>query len=93
MINRKLEILINENLRFFPIVLVSVSILSARGCPCCSPHTLSSSTYNSAFEKGFHSLTDQLDSRLTRRAVIYCGTQERRDAHIEVLNYASLLSV
>ena len=53
----------------------------------------SSSTYNSAFEKGFHSLTDQLDARLTRRAVIYCGTQERHDAHIEVLNFASLLSV
>lgn len=53
----------------------------------------SSSTYNSAFEKGFHSLTNQLDARLTRRAVIYCGTQERHDAHIEVLNFASLLSV
>ena len=53
----------------------------------------SSSTYNSAFEKGFRSLTDQLDARLTRRAVIYCGTQERHDSHIEVLNYASLLSV
>ncbi len=53
----------------------------------------SSSTYNSAFEKGFHSLTIQLDAQLTRRAVIYCGTQERHDAHVEVLNYASLLSV
>ncbi len=53
----------------------------------------SSSTYNSAFEKGFHSLTNQLDAQLTRRAVIYCGTQERRDAHVEVLNYTSLLSV
>ena len=53
----------------------------------------SSSTYNSAFEKGFRNITEQLGARLTRRAVIYCGTQERRDAHIEVLNYASLLSV
>ena len=53
----------------------------------------SSSTYNSSFEKGFHSLTDLLDARLVRRAVIYSGVQERRDAHIEVLNYASLLSV
>lgn len=53
----------------------------------------SSSTYNSAFEKGFHSITNQLDAQLTRRAVIYCGTQERHDAHIEVLNFASLLSV
>lgn len=52
----------------------------------------SSSTYNSSFEKGFHSLTDQLDARLSRRAIIYCGTQERRDANIEVLNYMSLLS-
>lgn len=53
----------------------------------------SSSTYNSAFEKGFRNVTDQLGARLTRRAVIYCGTQERHDAHVEVLNYASLLSV
>lgn len=53
----------------------------------------SSSTYNSAFEKGFRNITDQLDARLTRRAVIYCGTQERHDAHIKVLNYASLLSI
>lgn len=53
----------------------------------------SSSTYNSAFEKGFHSITNQLDAQLTRRAVIYCGTQERHDAHVDVLNYASLLSV
>lgn len=53
----------------------------------------SSSTYNSAFEKGFHSVTNQLDAQLTRRAVIYCGTQERHDAHVDVLNYASLLSV
>ena len=52
----------------------------------------SSSTYNSSFEKGFHNLTDQLDARLSRRAIIYCGTQERRDANIEVLNYMSLLS-
>ena len=52
----------------------------------------SSSTYNSSFEKGFHKLTDQLDARLSRRAIIYCGTQERRDANIEVLNYMSLLS-
>lgn len=52
----------------------------------------SSSTYNSSFEKGFHSLTDQLDARLSRRAVIYNGTQERHEAHIEVLNYTSLLS-
>jgi len=24
--------------------------------------------------------------------VIYCGTQERREGHIEVLNYTSLLT-
>lgn len=40
----------------------------------------------------FHSITEKLDARLTRRAIVYCGTQERRDAHIEVLNYASLLT-
>ena len=53
----------------------------------------SSSTYNSSFEDGFGRLTDLLNARLTRRAVVYCGTQERRDARIEVLNYTSLLSV
>lgn len=53
----------------------------------------SSATYNSSFEKGFHSITDQLDALLTRRAVVYCGAQERRDANIEVLNYTSLLSI
>ena len=40
----------------------------------------------------FYGITEQLDARLTRRAVIYCGLQERRNAHIEVLNYASLLT-
>ena len=53
----------------------------------------SSSTYNSSFEKGFKSVTDQLDARLVRRAVVYCGMQERRDANIELLNYRTLLSV
>lgn len=53
----------------------------------------SSTTYNSTFEKGFHSITDQLDARLVRRTVVYGGTQERRDAQIEVLNYSTLLSV
>ncbi|MCR4811961.1 MAG: ATP-binding protein [Bacteroidales bacterium] len=53
----------------------------------------SSSTYNSSFEKGFKSVTDQLDARLVRRAVVYCGMQERRDAKIELLNYRTLLSV
>lgn len=53
----------------------------------------SSSTYNSSFEKGFKSVTDQLDARLVRRAVVYCGMQERHDANIELLNYRTLLSV
>jgi predicted AAA+ superfamily ATPase len=53
----------------------------------------SSSTYNSSFEKGFKSVTDQLDARLVRRAVVYCGMQERRDAKIELLNYRTLLAV
>lgn len=51
----------------------------------------SSFTYNSDFEKGFRNITEQLNARLARRAVIYCGTQERREGHIEVLNYTSLL--
>ncbi len=53
----------------------------------------SASTYSSSFETGFRHLPDQLSSRLTRRAVIYNGYQERRDAPIEVLHYSSLLSV
>ncbi len=53
----------------------------------------SSTTYKSSSEKGFHSITDQLDARLVHRAVVYCGTQERRNAHIEVVNFASFLSV
>ncbi|MBP5541674.1 MAG: ATP-binding protein [Bacteroidales bacterium] len=52
----------------------------------------SSFTYNSDFEKGFRNITEQLNARLARRAVIYCGTQERREGHIEVLNYTSLLT-
>lgn len=52
----------------------------------------SSFTYNSDFEKGFRNITEQLNARLARRAVIYCGTQERREGHIEVLNYTSLLA-
>lgn len=52
----------------------------------------SSTTYNSSFEKGFNRLTEQLEQHLTRRAVIYCGTQERHNAPIEVMNYTSLLS-
>lgn len=52
----------------------------------------SSSTYNSSFEKGFHGVTEQLDSRLARRAIVYCGSQERNGSPIEVLNYASLLT-
>lgn len=53
----------------------------------------SASTYSSSFETGFRHLPEQLSLRLTRRAVIYNGYQERRDAHIEVLHYSSLLSV
>lgn len=53
----------------------------------------SAATYSSSFEAGFRKLPEQLSSRLTRRAVIYNGSQERRDANIEVLHYTSLLSI
>lgn len=52
----------------------------------------SSATYNSAFEKSFRGLTEQLEARLVRRAVVYGGREERRGGGIEVLNYASLLT-
>ena len=52
----------------------------------------SSSTYNGSFEKGFHSITEQLASRLVRRTIVYCGSQERNGSPIEVINYASLLT-
>lgn len=53
----------------------------------------SAATYSTSFESGFRHLPEQLSSRLTRRAVIYNGSHERRDANIEVLHYSSLLSV
>lgn len=53
----------------------------------------SASTYSSSFETGFRHLPEQLSLRLTRRAVIYNGYQERHDAPIEVLHYSTLLSV
>ena len=53
----------------------------------------SSVTYNSSFEKGFHGITEQLEARLSRRVDVYCGTQERCGAPIEVLDYASLLAM
>ncbi|MBP5711158.1 MAG: ATP-binding protein [Bacteroidales bacterium] len=53
----------------------------------------SASTYSPSFEAGFRHLPEQLSLRLTRRAVIYNGYQERRDAPIEVLHYSTLLSV
>ena len=52
----------------------------------------SSATYNTSFEASFRNLTEQLSQRLTRRAIVYNGTQERHDAKIEVLHYTSLLS-
>ncbi|MBQ6725102.1 MAG: ATP-binding protein [Bacteroidales bacterium] len=50
----------------------------------------SSATYNSSFETGFSNLPEQLNARITRRTVIYNGTQERHNAPIEVLRYTSL---
>ncbi|MBR4786436.1 MAG: ATP-binding protein [Bacteroidales bacterium] len=52
----------------------------------------SAATYSSSFETGFRNLPEQLSSRLTHRAVIYNGSQERRDTNIEILHYSSLLS-
>ena len=52
----------------------------------------SSATYNSVFEKGFRNLPENLDSNIVRRAVVYNGVEERRNAPIEVLNYSSVLS-
>ena len=52
----------------------------------------SSATYNPTFEAGFGRITETLKSRLVRRAVIYNGTQERRNAPIEVLHFSSFLN-
>ena len=52
----------------------------------------SAATYSTSFEKSFRNLPGQLSSKLVRRAVVYNGTAERRDANIEVLHYASFLS-
>lgn len=50
----------------------------------------SASTYNPSFEAGFGRVTEILQARLVRRAVVYNGTQERRNAPVEVLHYSSL---
>lgn len=70
-----------------------VDLLVAKGQAIEAYEIKSSATYNSAFESVFGKLTPALDARLTRRAVVYGGRQERRDAPIEVLRYTSLLSV
>lgn len=70
-----------------------VDLLVAKGQAIEAYEIKSSATYNSSFESVFGKLTPVLDARLTRRAVVYGGRQERRDAPIEVLRYTSLLSV
>ena len=70
-----------------------VDLLVAKGQAIEAYEIKSSATYNSSFESVFGKLTPALDARLTRRAVVYGGRQERRDAPIEVLRYTSLLSV
>lgn len=70
-----------------------VDLLVARGQAIEAYEIKSSATYNGSFESVFGKLTPALDARLTRRAVVYGGRQERRDAPIEVLRYTSLLSV
>ena len=70
-----------------------VDLLVAKGQAIEAYEIKSSATYNNSFESVFGKLTPALDARLTRRAVVYGGRQERRDAPIEVLRYTSLLSV
>lgn len=70
-----------------------VDLLVPKGTGIEAYEIKSSATYSPSFETVFHKLPEQLSSQLTRRAVIYNGSQERRDADIEVLHYASLLSV
>lgn len=70
-----------------------IDLLIAKGQSIESYEIKSSSTYNSSFETAFRNLTSQLEARLTRRAIVYNGTQERIGAPIEVLRYTSLLSV
>ena len=70
-----------------------VDLLVANGQTIEAYEIKSSATYNSSFETVFGKLSPTLDARLTRRAVIYSGLQERHDAAIEVLRYTSLLSV
>lgn len=68
-----------------------IDLLVAHGQSIEGYEIKSSSTYNSSFETGFCSITPSLESRLVRRAVVYNGTQERRNAPIEVLRYTTLL--
>ena len=69
-----------------------IDLLVAQGSSIQGYEIKSSATYNSSFEKGFGNLTPSVDARLTRRAVIYNGLQERRETPIEVLNYATFLT-
>ena len=70
-----------------------IDLLVSQGTSIEAFEIKSAATYNNFFETGFRNLPQQLASRITRRAVIYNGTQERKNAPIEILHYTSLLVV
>ncbi len=70
-----------------------IDLLVPKGTGLEAYEIKSAATYSTSFESGFRNLPEQLSSRLVRRAVVYNGSSERRDANIEVLHYTSLLSI
>lgn len=70
-----------------------IDLLVPKGTGLEAYEIKSAATYSTSFESGFRNLPEQLSSRLVRRAVVYNGSPERRDANIEVLHYTSLLSI
>ncbi|MBO4774320.1 MAG: ATP-binding protein [Bacteroidales bacterium] len=69
-----------------------IDLLVSQGSSIQGYEIKSSATYSSTFEKGFGSLTPSLDARLTRRAVIYNGLQERKETPVEVLHFTTFLA-
>lgn len=68
-----------------------IDLLISQGNSIKGYEIKSSATYHPSFETGFRHLPPSLEERLTQRAVVYNGEQERKNGHIEVLRYSTLL--
>ena len=68
-----------------------IDLLISQGNSIKGYEIKSSATYHPSFETSFRHLPPSLEARLTQRAVVYNGEQERKNGHIEVLRYSTLL--